>query len=359
MADTDIVTSRAASRGRRRGGAGPTIADVAREAGVSPMTVSRVINQRDTVQPQAREAVRKAIALLGYVPNSAARKLATGSYCRIVLLYDNPSASFLSEMMVGSLDAAEELDVQIMPMQSAEGTARLLAKLSARNVEGVILPPPLGDDGKLIDALVGAGMTVSQLATAAPDPRACAVSIDDRRAARTMTERLAALGHRRMGFIAGAPSISASALRQAGYEEALEEAGIAHRTELIANGAFTHRSGHDAAMDLLALRDRPTAIFASSDDMAAGVLAAAQRRGIDVPGELSVCGFDDTGVAASIWPALTTIRQPVARMAGEAVRLVAGAVRNRGDEARAEHRLIDFELVVRDSDGPPLTNGRT
>lgn len=360
MKDSEIPKRK--PRSPRRARRGPTIADVARAAGVSPMTVSRVINSEPNVQDDTRAKVEAAIASLGYVPNLAARSLAGGQPCRVALLYSNPSAAYLSEFLVGGLAeaAARDVELTVEPSTGAESAEALVRRLVAHRIDAALLPPPLCEDAALLAALRAASLPMAQVATGCPEPFALAVTIDDEAAAHAMTTRLIALGHRRIGFIAGNPNQTASALRRAGHERALAEAGIAADPALLAAGDFTYRSGLDAAEQLLAQEPRPTAIFASNDDMAAAAIAIAHRRGLDVPGDLSICGYDDTAMATTIWPELTTIRQPIAEMARVAVRLLAANVRagtGAGYEAPQQERLaqerLAFELIARASDGPP------
>ncbi|MBU6268159.1 MAG: LacI family DNA-binding transcriptional regulator [Sphingomonadales bacterium] len=344
------------TRNPRGGGRGPTIADVAREAGVSPMTVSRVINRGGNVVAATQEKVEQAIARLGYVPNPAARSLAGGRHCRIALLHGNPSAAYLSEFLMGSLAEAGRRDAQLVVEYCEEplDPAPLVGRLAAHRIDAVLLPPPLCDDGRLVAALVQAGLPFAQIATGQPHPSACAVTIDDEAAAHAITARLLALGHRRIGLIRGNPNQTASALREAGYRRALTEGGVTVPADYSVPGDFSYRSGLAAAERLLDMAAHPTAIFACNDDMAAAAVAVAHRRGLDVPGDLSVCGFDDTAMATTIWPELTTIRQPVARMASVGVGLLVQALRGEVEGGLSQrHERLDFELVVRDSDGKP------
>lgn len=340
-------------RNARRRRSGPTVADVAALAEVSPMTVSRVVNGEKSVQPATRARVEAAIAELGYVPNSAARMLAGARQCSVALLHDNPSAAYLSEFLIGSLDAARRTDAQLVVEDCVgDSPQQVVARLAAHRADAVLLPPPLCDDIALVSALRAAGLAIAQVATGQALPGAVAVTIDDHAAAREMTRHLLALGHRRIGFIAGDPNQTASGLRLEGYRAALGEGGIVPDPALVAPGDFTYRSGLAAAERLLALPDRPTAIFAANDDMAAAAMSAAHRMGLVVPRDLSVCGFDDTAMATTVWPELTTIRQPVADMAREAVRLLVAAVREPGQDRDSGARLA-YELIHRASDGPP------
>jgi LacI family transcriptional regulator len=345
-----------AERAPRRRSAKPTGADVARAAGVSLMTVSRVINGASSVRPETRESVQAAIDALGYVPNLAARTLAGGRQSRIAMLHSNPSAAYLSEFLVGSLAGAAESDAELIieHWDGAEGADLVAERLVAHRIDAVVLPPPLCDDATLLQALARHSIPTAQVATGAPSGEAIAVTIDDAAAARAITAHLLALGHRRVGFVGGDPNQTASARRQAGYEQALHEAQIAFDPALVVQGDFTYRSGLAAAESLLALAQRPSAIFASNDDMAAAAVAVAHRHRLDVPGHVSVCGFDDTAMATTIWPELTTVRQPIAQMARAAVALLGkGGAKTLAD---ARHRQLPFELIVRGSSGPPAAD---
>jgi LacI family transcriptional regulator len=321
------------------------------------MTVSRVVNLDRAVLPATRERVEAAIAQLGYVPNRAARSLAGGRQCRIALVYSNPSGGYLSELLLGSLAQANASDTQlgIELWEEGDTAAQLVERLKEHHVDGVVVPSPLCENVALTDALHAAAIRIVQISPGMPRPFAFGVTIDDVDAARTITAHLLALGHRRIGFIAGNPAQSQSGQRQAGYEQALLEAGVALAPELLAPADFSYRSGLDAAERLLACSPRPTAIFASNDDMAAAAVAAAHRHGLDVPADISICGFDDTPMASNIWPELTTIRQPIADMARLAVRMLSEAVRGTGSGEASVGKLaqLPFELVRRASDAAP------
>ena len=345
--------------GRRR--RAPTISDVAQRAGVSQMTVSRVINNEGNVRASTRETVNEAIAALRYAPNPAARSLAGAGQCRIGLLYSNPSAGFLSEFLVGSLDQASRADVQLIVEKCEIGDHEIevTERLVENGIDGVILPPPLCESAGVLAVLREAGVPTVAVATGVPGSEVMAVSIDDRQAAFDMTEHLLTLGHRRIGFVEGDHNLTATERRLDGYRAALAARDIPYDDALVAPGLFTYKSGLDAADRLLAQEHRPTAIFASNDDMAAAVVAVAHRRGLDVPGDLTVCGFDDTTLSTAIWPELTTIHQPIADMSREAISMVVAAIRRtaRSGEAGDSHRLLDFTLVRRQSDAPPRSGG--
>lgn len=348
-------------RPSRRSGSAPTISDVAKLAGVSPMTVSRVINSENNVRPATREVVNAAIATLGYSPNRAARSLAGAGQLRIGLLYSNPSAGFLSEFLLGSLDQASRSDVQIVVEKCELGDHELerAQHLIASGIDGIILPPPLCEAPALLALLDEANVCAVSVATAMRDEDRLAIRIDDHAAAATMTRHIMQLGHRRIGFIKGDPNLAASAERLEGFRAALADAGIAEDPSLIVEGLYTYRSGLDAAEQLLDRAEPPTAIFSSNDDMAAATVAVAHRRGLDVPGDLTVCGFDDTTLSTAIWPELTTIHQPIADMSRSALELLVTTLRRqRGGDGVEVPRLLDFTLIRRQSDAPPRRRPR-
>ncbi len=190
------------------------------------------------------------------------------------------------------------------------------------------------DSLPLLEVLRGANGLAVTVASGHPAPGFSAVSIDDHRAAFEMTRHIAALGHQRIGFIIGNPDQTASERRLTGYRDALAAAGLPHDPALIVQGLFTYRSGLDAAERLLDLAAPPSAIFASNDDMAAATVAVAHRHGLDVPNDLAVCGFDDTALATTIWPELTTIRQPITDMSLAAVELLVKEIHSRRDGHR-------------------------
>lgn len=341
----------------RRRRKAPTISDVAKQAGVSLMTVSRVINGETNVRPRTRDSVNAAIAALNYVPNPAAQSLASAGQVRVGLLYSNPSAAYLSEFLVGGLDQASRGNVQLVieKCEPDQHEGEVTRRLIAGGIDGLILPPPLCDSRQVLDVLAETRTPAIAVATDRSGDAISSVSIDDYRAAYTMTAHIARLGHERIGFILGNPNLTASQRRADGYRAALAEAGLPAPDELIAPGLFTYRSGLDAAEALLDLAQPPSAIFASNDDMAAATVAVAHRRGLDVPGDLTVCGFDDTALATTIWPELTTIHQPIADMSRAALELLLEEIRNRrGGEDHAPRQLVcDFSLVRRQSDAAP------
>jgi LacI family transcriptional regulator len=336
----------------------PTIADVAKHSGFSPMTVSRVINGEKNVRESTRQAVQDAVKKLNYSPNLAARTLAGADQIRIGLLYSNPSAAYLSRFLVGSLEQARLSHVQLSIEDCADedGAVEAIQTLVASNIDGIIMSPPLCDSEKLLKMLGDEGVLAVVVANWHPPQTVSAIRIDDIAAAAEMTRHILALGHRRIGFIKGNPLHKASDQRFKGFKLALQDAGIALDPSLIVDGQFTYRSGLAAAEQLLALPQRPTALFASNDDMAAAAITVAHRHHLDVPKDLTVCGFDDTDFAQSIWPELTTIHQPIASMSRAAVNLLIDHIRGRraGRAMPSTEKVMDFTFIRRESDAPPL-----
>lgn len=360
--DVAFKEARIKNRLSRKSRDGVTIDDVARHAGVSPMTVSRVINGGANVRAKTREIVRASIAELNYAPNVAARMLAAGDDVRIGVLYSNPSSAYLSEFLVGGLDQASRGNIQLVVEQSElGGEAEAVARLVRGGIDGIILPPPLCDNQEVHKVLLNASIPGVAVASGKPPRDLAAVSIDDYGAARAMTEHLVQLGHDRIGFIIGNPNQTASLRRLDGYRDGLAASGVALADELVEQGLFTYRSGLDAAERLLDAAAPPTAIFASNDDMAAAAVAIAHRRGLDVPSDVTVVGFDDTALATTIWPELTTIHQPIADMSRSAVDLLVAAIRagRSGVASDPEHRILPFTLIRRQSDAAPRRRPRS
>ena len=341
----------------RRKGDATTIHDVARRAGKSPMTVSRVVSGNGYVSEEARTAVMQAVRELNYQPNHAARSLAGAQSMRIALVYSNPSSSYLSELLVGALEGASRMATQLVvdSWHSVTPAAeRAAARKLAKSASGVILPPPLCESRIITAELIAAGIPVVALASGKFQEHLSCVRVDDFRASHEMTSYLLSLGHTRIGFIKGDPNQTASARRFEGYVAALSEAGLTPDSAHVQQGHFTYKSGLEASELLLTRKRRPTAIFASNDDMASAVISVAHRRGMDVPRDLSVVGFDDTHAATAVWPELTTIRQPIAAMAQSAIELLMRSLRNKDKSTRVviDH-VVAHQLIKRDSVSAP------
>lgn len=337
-----------------------TIHDVARHAGVSSMTVSRTINGTKYVRPDLREKVLASIKALNYTVNQSARNTRVGSTGpRIGILYSNPSPSYLNEIMLGGLQQSRSSGCQLL-LEECGGIASqksALKKLLAAGVDGVILPPPLCDSRTAFNMLKVEGVTALALATARPMEDVSSVRIDDYQGALAMTRYIIKLGHKKIGFIKGDPSHTPSDLRYVGFVAAMDEAGLAIDPSMVVQGMFTYRSGLSAGESLLKRPDPPTAIFASNDDMAAAVMAIAHGLGIKIPDMLTVVGFDDTPVASTIWPALTTIHQPIVSLGRAAVAIMTAQIQEMrsGEHSAPVHQVMKFTLIERASSAPPAS----
>ncbi len=323
------------------------------------MTVSRVINGEKNVKESTREAVLAAVEKLNYSPNLAARSLAGSEQIRIGLIYSNPSAAYLSRFLLGSLEQARVNQVQLS-IEKCDYDERdeeaALREMIATGVDGIIISPPLCDSERLLSLLVEADVLAVAVANWQIPHDISVVRIDDRAAACAMTQHLVSLGHRRIGFISASPEQKASEQRLLGFRDAMAAAGITLDEALVVQGAFSYRSGFATTEQLLDLPVRPTAIFAGNDDMAAAAVAVAHRRHLNVPDDLTVCGFDDTDFAQSLWPELTTIHQPIAAMARAAIDVLIENIRGQraGRIVSKRDVLLDYTLVKRDSDAPLL-----
>lgn len=328
-----------------------TIKDVSRTAGVSIKTVSRVLNNEKYVGAETRAKVEAAVAALNFRPSAAARSLAGKRSWQIALICDNPSPYYVYEMQSGIRDRCAQDGVRMIAQPYDRDSATLLddveSLVDATHVDGLILTPPVSDFAEVLDLLQRRGVRFVRISPGTQLELAPSSFLDNEAAAMAMTRHLIGLGHRRIGLVAGHKSYAASAQRLSGYMRALQNAGIELDLTLVRQGSFDFASGSEAGESLLALDVPPSAIFASNDDMAAGILAVAHRRGLSVPGDLSVAGFGDDALAGYVWPPLTTIRQPTRRMGYEAADLLLS---EEGDAV--ERREVPFELVVRGSTGP-------
>lgn len=338
----------------RRGAA--TISDVARAAGVSKMTVSRVLNTPLLVGEETRARVLKHVALFNYVPNASARALSGSARLRIGLLYNSPISSYIVDYLLGAIEQAALVDVQLVSrVVDLDGNAAVvMEQLATSGVDAIILTPPLCDSPSVIEVARRFDLPVLLVGTDKLASSFCTISIDETNAAGQMTRHLLRLGHQRIGFIVGEPVLDASRARLDGFKAAMADAGIDVPSELIAQGYFTYKSGLIAAEHLLTIAESPTAIFASNDDMAVATIMVAHRLGLNVPGDLTVVGFDDSWIATNISPELTTIRQPVRQMAADSLTLLVEAIGSfRHGRRNIVSRLANHELMVRGSDARP------
>lgn len=328
-----------------------TISDIARLSGVSNRTVSRVINRSSKVGGATRERVQRVIDELSYRPNVQARGLAGGRSYLLGLIYDNPDAHFIDQAQRGVLNLCRELGYELVIHPCGESGAlcrEVVGSVRRSKLDGVIVLPPLSEDQDLAGALAQEKIPYVRLAAIALDTADRVVVSNERSAVAGMAEYLVGLGHRRIGYLTGPAGRRSTRERLEGFADGLERLGCALREEMIARGDYSFESGVEGARALLARPEPPTAIFASNDDMAAGVIQTAMGMGLQVPRDLSVAGFDDSTLATRIRPTLTTIRRPVRAMARLAAGKLIAAIEGRLDEARTG-AFVDPELIIRDS----------
>lgn len=337
-----------------------TIDDVAELAGVSIKTVSRVVNREPNVREATRDKVDRAISELNYRPNKAAQNLASHHSRLIVLIYDDPSAyeipsaGFVIRMQEGALRACRTANYELLIhpcLYRSKGVGKeLRALIEQVRPDGIVLAAPLSNVRRIVTAIEETGTPLVRVSPGEKNGGPLSVVTNDRETCAEMTRFLASLGHKKIAFITGHPEHKAVGNRFLGYKDGLDQSGLIFSEGLVAAGDNSIRSGEACAAALLENEDPPTAIFAANDDMAAGVIRVADRLGIKVPEQLSVAGSDDVALAQQIYPALTTINQPLATMADEAVTLLIDSARKKQKiQATA---VVPGTLQVRESTGP-------
>jgi LacI family transcriptional regulator len=329
-----------------------TIAMIARLAGVSVPTVSRVINGRSDVSPQTRERVEGLLTQHGYRRRSPASRRPSSAL--VDLVFNDLDSPWAVEIIRGVEDVAHGSGAGTVVSaihQRTSSAKQWLDNMRSRSTEGIIfvtsmVAPPLQAELRRLNVPV----VIVDPAGVAPQ-EAPTIGATNWAGSLEANRYLLGLGHRRIGFIAGPPQLMCSRARLDGYRAALEGAGVAVDDALIRPGNFYHESGYAAGAHLLALPDPPTAIFASSDQMALGVYEAVRKRGLRVPDDVSVVGFDDLPEVRWCSPPLTTVRQPLAEMGMLAARTVLRLAN--GEKIESPRVELATDLVVRDSAAPP------
>jgi LacI family transcriptional regulator len=341
-----------------------TIDDVAKAAGVARVTVSRVLNFEQNVRVATRGKVLRAVAALGYSVDQRARALASGSSTQIMLVHAHsperePNSYYDAGLELGALRACSKLGFDLVTRgidpTSKDGQRMLVSILEREQPAGLIVSPPLSDDLDLIEAAQRAGVRMVAISAAeAARKLVHAVGIDEYAGGSALAEHLVSLGHRRIGFIKGPAEHRSAVLRYDGFLAALRDSGIPGET-WVAEGDFTFKSGVEAADQLLRDEVGVTALACANDDMAAGAMLALHRSGLDIPGQISVSGFDDTPMSGIIWPPLTTVRQPIKDFGECAVQMLVA--KQLGDGAHYE--VLAHELIVRESTAAPIQHQPT
>ncbi|WP_337879089.1 LacI family DNA-binding transcriptional regulator [Rheinheimera sp.] len=330
----------------------PTIKDVARLAGVSFKTVSRVVNNEAWVSDEIKAKVQAVIETLNYQPNRTARLMRTAPFS-LAFVYDNPNSHYVIEMQNGILSECRRkgFELVIHPTDSGSDLVRqeLSTMIGSNQVGGVILTPPLSENSELVQQLLAQQAKVVRIVSGAapPDELCPTIYVDDEAAGRAMTEYLLAQGHSRIAFLGYRADHRSSVGRYRGYCTALDKAGIPLCPELVISGDFTFDSGVAMTEQLLALPEPATALFGCNDEIAAGALFAARMKQLAVPADLSIVGFENSPFSRQTWPKLTTVHQPNADMAAKAAAMLIALMLE--PEEQPPHCGFHLQLVVRDS----------
>jgi LacI family transcriptional regulator len=337
-----------AAAGRR-----PTINDIARLAEVSKKTVSRVINESPFVKEDTREKVSAIMREVAYEPDPQARGLAFRRSFLVGFIYDNPNPQYVVNAQQGILDGLKGsgLELAVRPCDRASDTflEEMRGFVQRQKLFGVILFPSVSEDQGLADLLQELDCPYVRVASVALDEKGSMLVTNDAVGGAEAARHLADLGHRRIAHITGPLSFRSAHERRRGFAEGLAERDIALDETWVAPAAYTFESGAARARELLAQAPRPTAIFAGNDEMALGVYQAAREAGLRIPEDLSIVGYDDSPIAARVWPGLTSARLPIRDMG----RIAALKLLRRADMGRAEiDERVSPALVVRASTGP-------
>lgn len=326
-----------------------TIKDVALRAGVSVTTVSHVINGTRFVSGDSRGRVEEAVRSLGYVPSAVARSLKHNATRILGMLIPNNSNPYFAEIIRGVEERCYAAGYNLILCNSNDDAGRqaaYLRVLTEKRVDGVVFVAS-GSEAGLVSPLADVPMPLVVVDREVPAVAADLVEVDHGAGGELATRHLIGLGHAEVACISGPPHLSPSSQRRAGWKRALAAAGIARHEGDLVRGDFTPRGGYQAMEALLRRPHPPTAVFVCNDLMAIGALASAHEHGVDVPGRLSIVGFDDIELAAYAHPPLTTVAQPKLRIGTMAAELLLERI----DGARREPRrvILDPELVVRAS----------
>ena len=322
-----------------------TINDIARLGGVSKKTVSRVINQSPYVREETRVKINSIIAKMGFAPDPQARGLAFRRSYLIGLIYDNPNAQYIVNIQQGVLDAVRgsgyELVVHPCDRASASFFDDVRSFVERQKLFGVVLIPPVSENEGLAKLLQDIDCPYVRIASMPLDQASRMIVTHDRNAAAQAGDYLAKLGHKEVGFIAGPAQYRSAGERREGFAAALAAHGLKLAPKLIVEGAYSFESGVACAETLLSRKPRPTAIFASNDEMAAGVYKVAYAQGLRIPEDLSVVGYDDSPLAMRLSPSLTTVHLPIRDMGRKAAEKLIGKEDGESN--------VEAGLVIRES----------
>ena len=333
-----------------------TINDIARLANVSKKTVSRVINNSPFVKEETRLKVDAVIREVGFEPDPQARGLAFRRSFLIGMIYDNPTPQYVVNMQQGILDAMRNTSFGLLvhPCERSSPTylSDMRSFIERQKLFGVILTPSISEDDRLVQLLQEFDCPYVRVASVMLDKPGTMVVTHDSVGAAEAARHLADIGHERIAHISGPPTFRSAHERRRGFREALAQRGLKLRPSFDREGAYTFDSGIAAARELLALKPRPTAIFAGNDEMAAGIYKVAHELGLAIPDELSVVGFDDSATALRLWPVLTSVRLPVRDMGRLATDKLFGR-HEKKKTGEGEVTEVVPKLVIRESTASP------
>lgn len=333
-----------------------TINDIARLAGVSKKTVSRVINRSALLNEETRQNIETIIRETGYVPNPQARALALRRNFLIGLVHDNPNAQMVLGVQQGILGVLKGTEYELIVHPVDRGSTTMVADIrrfiERQRPHGIVLLPPISENPELAELCRQLAVRYVRMGSDVLDAPENSVASNDRAAVHAAVRHLVDRGHRFIGLIAGPEGFRSAAERFEGFKDAMYDGPMHFNAQAVERGDYRFESGIAAGERLLAGEPRLTAIFASNDEMAAGALHAAKRRGLDVPGDLSIVGFDDTAIAAHLWPPLTTVRWPIRAMGEAAARKLLAGTRDAKPEEPGDALFLSA-LVERASVAPP------
>ena len=330
-----------------------TIKDVAREANVSVATVSRVLNGSGPVSAETQHRIREVAGRLRYIPHGGARSLITSKTNTLGVLLPDLYGEFFSEVIRGMDDTAQRHGFHLIISRShatKHGIETAMRAMRGR-VDGVVAMSPDLDAESLLN--VPATLPVVLLCSVTRGNAIDSVIIDNCRGAREMVRHLIGLGHKRIAIIKGAPRNYDAAERLRGYRLALKEAGIKSERALELEGGFTEAGGYAAALRILDLNPRPTAVFAANDSMAIGALSALRESRVQVPRDIAVAGFDDIPFARYMDPQLSSVRVPICDLGARAIEMLLHGMSHKNTHPRRRER-VQTELVIRQSCGGQL-----
>jgi LacI family transcriptional regulator len=336
----------------------PSSWDIAREANVSQSTVSRVINNSPRISEATSQRVKDAMTRLGYSPNAAARTLITGRSNLIGLVVSNIANPFYPEVIEAIVATAADEDYNVVlcnTQENRELQSAYLELLIEHQVDGAILTSSLLDSERTLSEVGLDRIPLVMVNRTVNDLSVDSVRLDNVEAGRIVAAHFVKLGHRSIGFVGGLPETSTNASRLAGFRSALTELGVDLAPEHVVQGSFTHDSGYELAEKLVALPNRPTALFCADDLIALGVMDAVLDAGLRIPEDVAVVGVDDVPAASLRQIALTTVRQPAAEMGRRAVKLLMERLRG-GPEGEPIEIVLRPRLIIRRTCGGLATN---